>query len=216
MHASFFLLRSTAAYIRLQPFPSRFASISSRHVRHSHSNKSFTDPTRADLHYHFFDPPSPSSSDLPAFALSFLSSPPSSNSSTIIGWLAAATATRGGGEAGLNDFKENPGFRTLLHEAIQEGLRQQVDDIQINGALQLGNGWMHIHDDRNIPALGRIGDPDDIIASVLVEDGKIRPETYQPMPAYRLCTSDGPTQLTPGLAQKLRSILEGHADLEKG
>lgn len=28
-------------------------------------------------------------------------------------------------------------------------------------------------DDRNIPALGRIGDPDDIIASVLVEDGKV-------------------------------------------
>lgn len=27
-------------------------------------------------------------------------------------------------------------------------------------------------DQRNIPALGRIGDPDDIIASVLVEDSK--------------------------------------------
>jgi hypothetical protein len=31
-----------------------------------------------------------------------------------------------------------------------------------------------ITDDRNIPALGRIGDVDDIIASVLVEDGKVR------------------------------------------
>jgi hypothetical protein len=28
-------------------------------------------------------------------------------------------------------------------------------------------------DNRNIPALGRIGDPDDILASVLVEDGKV-------------------------------------------
>ena len=26
---------------------------------------------------------------------------------------------------------------------------------------------------RNVPALGRIGDPDDIIASVRVEDGKV-------------------------------------------
>ena len=29
-------------------------------------------------------------------------------------------------------------------------------------------------DYRNIPALGRIGDPDDIIASVLVQDSKVR------------------------------------------
>ena len=28
-------------------------------------------------------------------------------------------------------------------------------------------------DNRNIPALGRIGDPDDIIASVRVEEGKV-------------------------------------------
>ena len=31
-------------------------------------------------------------------------------------------------------------------------------------------------DNRNIPALGRIGDPDDIIASVRVEDGEVRTE----------------------------------------
>lgn len=29
-------------------------------------------------------------------------------------------------------------------------------------------------DSRNVPALGRIGDPDDIIASVRVEEGKVR------------------------------------------
>lgn len=84
-------------------------------------------------------------------------------------------------------------------------------------------------DSRNIPALGRIGDPDDIIASVLVQDSKVRsyvpsrgvdllsiplvfdqilPDTYQAMPSYRFCTADGPTQLTEGLAKKLRSILE--------
>jgi hypothetical protein len=36
-------------------------------------------------------------------------------------------------------------FRKVLHEAIQEGLMEEVDDIQINGALQLQEGWMHIH-----------------------------------------------------------------------
>ncbi|KAJ7747893.1 hypothetical protein DFH07DRAFT_830486 [Mycena maculata] len=187
--------------------------------RHSYSTScvppstSFADPTRPDLHYHLVDPPTPLSSRLPAFALSFLPSPPSTGSSTVVGWLPAATATDNA-EAGLNDFKENPEFRVLLHEAIRDGLKEGLDDVQINGAAQLGNGWMHIHDERNIPALGRIGDPDDIIASVLVEDGQIRPETYQAMPSYRICTSDGPTQLTPGLAQKLQAVLEERARSE--
>jgi len=30
------------------------------------------------------------------------------------------------------------------------------------------------------------------------------------MPAYRLCTADGPTQLTPGLSQRLLDLL--HAE----
>jgi hypothetical protein len=32
---------------------------------------------------------------------------------------------------------------------------------------------MGLIDNRNVPALGRIGDPDDILASVLIEDGKV-------------------------------------------
>jgi hypothetical protein len=36
-------------------------------------------------------------------------------------------------------------FRNVLHEAIQAGLRERVDNIQINGAIQLQQGWMHIH-----------------------------------------------------------------------
>ncbi|KAK7042436.1 hypothetical protein R3P38DRAFT_2511607 [Favolaschia claudopus] len=181
----------------------------------SESSPSFTDPNRPDLHYHLVNPPTPLSKDAPAFALSFVVESPSR--STVLGWLPAAT-TGNDHEAGLNDFVENPEFRTLLHQAIQDGLREKVDDVQIGGAIQLGNGWMHIHDERNVPALGRIGDPDDIIATVLVEDGEIRAETYQAMPSYRICTSDGPTQLTPGLAQKLKTMLhgQGRAKSERG
>ncbi|KAK2460788.1 hypothetical protein APHAL10511_007258 [Amanita phalloides] len=100
-------------------------------------------------------------------------------------------------------------FRQVLHRAVQDGLREGVDEIQTNRAIQLQNGWMHIQDERNLPAFGRVGDPDDILASVLVENGKILPDTYQAMPAYRLCTSDGVTNLTPGLALKLQSLLIG-------
>lgn len=41
-------------------------------------------------------------------------------------------------------------FRSVLHKAIKDGLTEEVDDIQINGALQLQEGWMHIHGNINI------------------------------------------------------------------
>jgi hypothetical protein len=37
---------------------------------------------------------------------------------------------------------------------------------------------------------------------------EILAETYQAMPAYRICTVDGVTQLTEGLAKKLMQLLE--------
>ncbi|KAL1745946.1 hypothetical protein HDZ31DRAFT_35159 [Schizophyllum fasciatum] len=176
--------------------------------------RSFADPSRPDLFYHLLDPPTPlPNPSLPAYALSFLEElPDASHSPAIIGWLPAVAGAEG--EAGLNDFRENPQFRDLMHRAIREGLEQDVDEVQRNGALQLQAGWMHIHGtcdlwnphERNIPALGRIGDPDDIIASVLVEDGKILPDTYQPMPAYRIVTADGVVQLSEGLARKLLEL----------
>lgn len=36
-------------------------------------------------------------------------------------------------------------FRPIMHRAIQDALRKDMDEIQRNGALQLQNGWMHIH-----------------------------------------------------------------------
>jgi len=66
-----------------------------------------TDPSRPDLFYHVLSPPTPISSSLPAFGLSYVSKPPpSADSSAIIGWLPAASKGEGQ-EAGLNDFKEN-------------------------------------------------------------------------------------------------------------
>jgi len=106
-------------------------------------------------------------------------------------------------------------FLDILHSAIKEGLKEGVDEIQKATAIQAMDGWMHIHDQRNIPALNRIGDPDDIIGTVLVENSEILPETYQPMLAYRLVTSDGLMQLTPGLAKKLQDTLTTVSNAER-
>ncbi|KAI0247891.1 hypothetical protein BJV78DRAFT_1081998, partial [Lactifluus subvellereus] len=72
-----------------------------------------------------------------------------------------------------------------------------------------------IKDCNNIPPLSRIGDPDDILASVRVQDGNadlffnpILTETYQAMSSYRVCTAHGVTQLTEGPASRLRGLLE--------
>lgn len=40
--------------------------------------------------------------------------------------------------------------------------------------------------------------------------------TYQAMPSYRLCTAHGVTQLTEGLASKLRGLLKMRAREESG
>ena len=32
-----------------------------------------------------------------------------------------------------------------MHRAIQDALSKDMDDMQRNAALQLQNGWMHIH-----------------------------------------------------------------------
>jgi hypothetical protein len=138
------------------------------HSPYSSRSTSLSDPSRPDLFYHLVDPPTPASSSLPAYALSFLSSqPPTPDSGTIIGWLPAEASgdPSQGQEVGLNDFKENrkhlnfllpclclpyllsfvAKFRSVLHKAIQDGLTEEVDVIHINGALQLQEGWMHIH-----------------------------------------------------------------------
>ena len=66
-----------------------------------------TEPSRGDLFYHVLPPPTPISSSLPAFGVSFLNKPPhSADSCAIIGWLPAVSEGEGQ-EAGLNDFKEN-------------------------------------------------------------------------------------------------------------
>ena len=79
------------------------SSIPSRNERQT----TFVDPNRPDLFYHLVAPPTPLSSSRPVFAVSLLEAPPpSSTSSTILGWLPAEAEGESEG-AGLNDFKEN-------------------------------------------------------------------------------------------------------------
>jgi len=150
--------------------------------------------------------------NLPVYAVSLLKEAPAAISSkTVLGWLpaAAAAASAESGntveehQAGLYDFVQNDSFIDILHSSIRNALEKGRDESVRSEAVQRESGWLHINDARNIPPIGRIGDPDDIIGSVLVENGQVIPSTYQRMPSYRICTSDGPTQLSEGLLQEL-------------
>lgn len=131
-------------------------------ARYSTSNSAISDPSRPDLFYHPVSLPMIGS----VYAVSFLNQPPPiPDSCSVLGWLPAETAGEADADAGLNDFVENrtsftinystqftsslavctAKFRTIMHEAIQTGLREEVDGIWINGALQLQRGWMHVH-----------------------------------------------------------------------
>lgn len=75
---------------------------------------SFEEPTRPGVFYHLVQAPNPLSRTQPAFALSFLPTPPKSTASpTIVGFLPAEEGNGAEEGLGLHDFKENRGYRSL-------------------------------------------------------------------------------------------------------
>jgi len=178
-----------------------------------------THPSRPDLFYHLLDPPTPISLDEPAYAMSFLEElddlAAKSAAGSVLGWIPARKAETG--MTGWEEFGENPAFMPILHETIYAAIRDCIDPVWVNGAINIGDGWMHIYDQRNPPPAGRIPTPDDIIGTVLVQDGVAQADTYQKCPSYRLYSPEyGLLQLTPHLHERLLQSLGRVTSVEKG
>ena len=124
---------------------------------------------------------------------------------------------------------ESSYVRDTLHEAIRSGLEgNKAPSIEYEAAGRPGDGYMHITgenipagtrarrtgrqllspDERAVPPVGRIGETEDLIGSVFVQEGKVVPSTYTPLPTYRLVTSNGPIILPQGLAEHVIQVLE--------
>ncbi|WWC59501.1 uncharacterized protein I303_102057 [Kwoniella dejecticola CBS 10117] len=172
----------------LRPNPNQASSSSP-----TSQSPSTKDPSHPYLYYH------PTHTHL---TLSFLPSPPIQKSRTILGYLPLENAT-------LEDFKEEPKFIETLHDAIQSGLEANVSDtLQYEAETRPTDGWIHITDERAIPPAGRIGETEDLIGSVYVQEGKIIASTYSPLPTYRLITPNGVLTLPKGLDTHLIKVLE--------
>lgn len=63
-------------------------------------------------------------------------------------------------------------------------------------------------DERNIPPMGRVGEPEDMLASIFVENGKAVASTYEPLPSYRLVTQHGVLQLPEDVDKSVLKALE--------
>jgi len=104
---------------------------------------------------------------------------------------------------------ENPDFIKLLHETIATS-KDSLEYLLSSRARMQVSGWLHLIDERSPISFGRTPDSDDIIGMVYCENGLIVPETYSPMPSYRLISPLGifslPKVLQIKLINKLASL----------
>ncbi|BFZ54435.1 hypothetical protein PYCC9005_001471 [Savitreella phatthalungensis] len=98
-------------------------------------------------------------------------------------------------------FRVNPEFVSWLSEFVaSEAHRDPVLEAM---AAAMGEGHLHIGDDKNPPPYGRIPYPEDIIGTVRVTGARIVDGTFTPMrEAYRPVTANGIVKLSEYLQAK--------------
>lgn len=68
--------------------------------------------------------------------------------------------------------------RKVVHETIKSGLEQgKATSVEFEASTRPGDGYIHITDERAIPPAGRIGETEDLIGSVFVQEGKVSRDT---------------------------------------
>jgi len=144
--------------------------------------------------------------------MSFCPNPPQSgatNDKVILGVLPANQPDGSSSSANpsIENFEPNPTFVQTLQQAIRQVLDRHADETLEAEAKARGEGWMHICDNRITPTLNRVPDPEDILGSVMVVDGKIIPSSYQTMPSYRVVSGEsGPLVLSEAVHAALTSL----------
>jgi hypothetical protein len=100
-----------------------------------------------------------------------------------------------------SQFESNPIFHTVLNDTLSRFVYES--EIQKALATHFESGYLNINDQRTLVNWGRTADPEDILGTVLVKDGKMVPKTFEAMPTHRLYTINGFFKLEPFLSEKL-------------
>lgn len=79
-------------------------------------------------------------------------------------------------------FESSSSIEQTIHQVIKTNYLKSPT--LIAQAEHLKNGWLHIPDERVFSPYGRVPDPEDIFGSVLVEDSKLVPDSYQRFVLY--------------------------------
>lgn len=93
-------------------------------------------------------------------------------------------------------FRPSTEFLALLHATLREYAHEDPSVQAAAAAAATGStagdgGYMHIGDERDPPAWGRIPAPEDIMGSVRVQRGEVVKGSYEPCDAYRVVTGSG-------------------------
>jgi hypothetical protein len=97
-------------------------------------------------------------------------------------------------------------FRSLLHKSIAKSVLS-CPSYKTTAKLT-GIGFMHVNDERVQAIWGRLNDPEDIFGTVLVKDGEVVKDTYEPMPTHRIFSASGLFQLNDYMHSRLLEDLK--------
>ncbi|BGP39599.1 hypothetical protein JCM10449v2_003550 [Rhodotorula kratochvilovae] len=211
------LARPFRSLVRPSPLPSLGPTYSARSLhctpRRARPDASTPSQLYPGLYYH----PHPS---LPhAFTLSYLPSPPPSLafSPTTIGTLRTFPSSKPSSfdqpsppaDADLppitpRTFADNPDWLRLVHDILREHVEGDLW-LQTQAKALHDDTHLHIADERAPADTNRVPSPQDILASVLVQDGKLVGASYEPnRVAYRVVTEDGLMRLPQALLDRVK------------
>lgn len=106
-----------------------------------------------------------------------------------------------------SNYIEDASFVSLMQDLIKSS-HKELRYLLSSRAQRQVDGWLSLVDERATLIYGRAAEPDDTIGFCLAQDGKILPETYSPMPSYRLISRLGIFSLPLPLYRRLIKGLE--------
>ncbi|TPX59258.1 hypothetical protein PhCBS80983_g02605 [Powellomyces hirtus] len=121
------------------------------------------------------------------------------NGNVIVGW--AKGLPKDSTDLKPAGFTGNSEFEDVLHDVLKQHISEDVGAQGL--AMHQKLGYLNINDERSYAPFGRVSDPEDILGTCRLDDGKIVPGSYERMPTHRIVSGNGLFQLSEYIHEKL-------------